>query len=112
MIHFRPCIINESSDKITFEAVDNGNVCGSCNMTYSPEKATVTYMSFDPDKPYLVEGLLKSAFNFAAQKNIYMGYCNCENITHFLDNMNFEKKDGVYGNDIPSILMGNCCKKA
>lgn len=111
MIHFRPCTTTGSTNEITFEAVENDVVCGSCHMVYSSDKATVDALSFEADKPYLVEGLLKSAFNFAVQKNIYMGYCTCENITHFLDNMSFEKKDGIYVSDIPSILMGNCCKK-
>ncbi len=111
MIHFRPCLKNDDKNGITFEAIENDVICGSCHMTFSDGKAVVDSLCYDTDKPYLVEGLLKSAYNHAVQKNIYMGYCTCKNITHFLDCMNFEKQNGVYCNDIPSILQGNCCKK-
>lgn len=111
MIFFRPVVSDENSDKIIFEAIENDLICGSCHMTLAENKAVVDSLCFDADKPYLVEGLLKSAFNYAAGKNIYMGYCTCQNITAFLDRMNFMKDNGTYYNDIPSVLQGNCCKK-
>lgn len=111
MIYFKPCVSGENTAEISFEAIENDKSCGRCNMTITEEGAVVDYIAYDEDKPYLVEGLLKSAFNYAVSQNAYMGYCKCENITHFLDHMNFEKDNGVYYNDIPSILQGNCCKK-
>lgn len=111
MILFRPSSEVKNGCEISFEALENDAVCGGCHMTFSPEKAVIDSLLYDNDKPYLVEGLIRSAFNYAASKNIYMGYCKCENITHFLENMNFEKQNGVYCNDIPSILQGKCCKK-
>ena len=110
MIHFRPVVTSESANEVCFEAIENDVVCGVCHMIYSSDKATVDFLSFDSNKAYLVEGLIKSAFNFAVMKSVYMGYCTCKNITAYLDKMNFEKQDGVYYNDIPSILQGNCCK--
>lgn len=111
MIFFKPCYNDESSKEIIFEAIENESVSGKCRLIFKKNKAVVDFLSYQQDKPYLVEGLLKSAFNYAALKNYYMGYCECDNITHFLEKMNFIKADGVYYNDIPSILQGNCCKK-
>ena len=111
MIVFRPVPSSESLNEIAYEAVEDNSVCGICHMTYNPQKATVDSITYDEDKPYIVEGLLKSIFNFAAQNNIYIGCCTCANIAAFLDRMNFEKTGDTYYNDIPSILTGNCCKK-
>lgn len=111
MIFFKNEINPDNPSEITFEAVENSEICGSCRMIITDAKAVVKSISFDPDKLYIAEGLIKSAFNFATSKNCYMGYCECENFNGFLDRMNFEKSNGIYYNDIPTILMGNCCKK-
>lgn len=110
MIHFKPCEASDKSDELYFEAIENDVVCGKCRLVLRDKKATIDFLTFDEDKPYLVEGLIKSAFNYAALQNCYMGYCECENITFFLDRMNLIKKDNFYYNDIPTILQGNCCK--
>ncbi len=108
MIFFK----NETlADKvIKFTALEDEVYSGYCLMKTDDTFAEVYELVYDEDKPYIVEGLLRSAFNFASLKNIYMGKCTCKNIDAFLDRMNFEKTDGVYINDIPSILMGSCCK--
>lgn len=111
MIFFKPCYNDENKNEIIFEAIENEIVSGKCRLIFDENKAVVDFLSYSEDKPYLVEGLLKSAFNYAALKNYYMGYCVCDNIIPFLEKMNFIKADGVYYNDIPSILQGNCCKK-
>ncbi len=110
MIHFKPVIDENTPSEAVFEAVENDAVGGKCHLILKDNKAIVDEISFDKDKPYLVEGLLKSAYNYAALKNYYMGYCECPDIAVFLRHMNFNFDNGVYFNDIPSILQGNCCK--
>ncbi len=110
MIYFKPVINAETPAQVKFEAIENDNVNGECILLLENHKATLTHLTFDEDKPYLVEGLIRSAFNYASLKNYYMGYCSCENVSSFFDKMNFHKENGIYYNDIPSILMGNCCK--
>lgn len=112
MIFFKPITDPENISEIIFEAIEDENVSGNCKMFINGDKAEVISVSYNPDKSYLVEGLLKAAFNFACSKNCYMGYCKCKNISDILDKMNFQKENDTYYNDIPSILMGNCCKKA
>ncbi len=103
---------HEINDKnVKFTAEENGVTIGDCLMKITEDFAEVFSLSYQQDKPYVVEGLLRSAFNYATLKNVYMGKVTCKNIDKFLDLMNFEKKNGEYVNDIPSILMGSCCKR-
>jgi len=111
MIFFRNKVNPKNSAEILFEALENDACCGECTLIFDNGAAVVTSIEFDEDKPYIADGLIKSAFNFATTKNYYMGYCKCKNYGGFLDRMNLEVKGGVYYNDIPSILQGNCCKK-
>ncbi len=109
MIFFKP-VSEKDSPEVIFEALENGNCEGKCHLVIENDKATVDFLTYNTEKPYLVEGLLKSAYNYAVYKNCYMGYCKCENISSFLDKMNFQKDNSIYFNDIPTILQGNCCK--
>lgn len=108
MIFFKP--ENLTENVIKFVAFENDTECGFCLMKIHGNWAEVYELIFDADKPYTVEGLLRSAFNYASLKDIYMGKCTCKNITVFLERMNFEKTDEGYINDIPTILTGSCCK--
>ena len=111
MIFFKNNLNPENPQEVFFEAVEDDLLLGKCTLFLEKSKATVKSISYDINKPYIAEGLIKSAFNYAALKNCYMGYCECENIDGFLDRLNLEKQDGIYFNDIPTILQGNCCKK-
>lgn len=108
MLYFKPENIDNSTVK--FIALENNMVVGECFMKIEANTADVYELSYEKDKPYLVEGLLRSAFNSATLKGIYLGKCTCKNINEFLEKMNFEYKNSCYINDIPSILMGTCCK--
>ncbi len=108
MLFFKP---NALTDDVTkFIAYEDDVEYGHCLLKTDSKFAEVYEIEFDVDKPYLVEGLLRSAFNYASLKNIYMGKCTCKNITVFLKKMNFDKTDEGYINDIPTILIGSCCK--
>lgn len=96
---------------VLFEALEKEFSIGECNLDLSGRNAVVDRITFDSDKPYIAEGLLKAAYNYAATKNFYMGVCKCENIYSLLIRLGFEKTENGYISDIPSILMGSCCKK-
>ena len=108
MLFFKPEALTDEVTK--FIAYEDDAECGCCLLRSGGKFAEVYEIDFDADKPYLAEGLLRSAFNCASLKNIYMGKCTCKNIEKFLDRMNFEKTAEGYINDIPSILTGSCCK--
>ncbi len=106
MIFFKPTAAENG--EVAVEATENGEAFGLCRMKIDGNCADVYFLEYDADRPYLVEGLIKSALNFAACKGVYMGSCSCENIDSFLEKMNFIKNNETYINDIPSILQGSC----
>lgn len=108
MIFFKPIAVDTCYVK--FQALENEEKIGECLLDLSGKNADVSSLNFNSDKPYAVEGLLRAAYNYAATKNFYIATCSCKNIDSFCEKMNFSIKDGVYYSDIPSILMGSCCK--
>lgn len=108
MIFFKNTVTDDFT--IEFEALEGEKTIGSCTLVLKDNVADVTSLTFSEEKPYAVEGLLRSAYNYAGLKNYYSAKCTAENIDSFLDRMNFEKQDNEYTGDIPSILMGSCCK--
>ena len=108
MIYFKPNYIDEETEE--FNALDGDELLGSCRLSYGKEPADVFQLSLASNDAYVGEGLLRAAFNFAANKGIYMGSCSADGVDFIVKKMNFEYKNGVYINDIPSILMGSCCK--
>lgn len=108
MIFFKNTPDKNDSDIILFEAYEGDNVLGNCYLSLKNEYAEIFKLSYNKESPHIVEGLLRSAFNYAALRNFYMGKCTAQDIDVFLKRMNFEYKDGEYINDIPSILMGSC----
>ncbi len=108
MIFFKNTLINDET--VAFEALEGEKSIGKCTLLLKENIADVTELSYDSEASYAVEGLLRSAYNYAGLKNYYMAKCTAKNIDSYLDRMNFQKKDGIYMSDIPSILMGSCCK--
>ena len=55
------------------------------------------------------EGLVRSALNFAANRNAYMSRANVGRVEKepFIT-LGFEEKNGFYESDIPSALTGSC----
>lgn len=109
MIFFESTV--NSDNTITFKAVENDKSYGNCILDLNGKKAVLYRISYDSEKPYIAEGLIKAAFNYAALKNYYIGECVCENIDSLLLRLGFKKTENTYVSDIPSILMGTCCKK-
>ncbi len=108
MIFFKNTLIDENT--VEFEALENEKSLGRCTLVLRDNIADVTELTYSNDATFAVEGLLRSAYNFAGLKNYYMAKCSAENIDSFLDKMNFHKQGDGYVGDIPSILMGSCCK--
>lgn len=56
------------------------------------------------------EGLLRASLNFAGNRGAYIARCCDTNVADVLTVLGFEKKNGFYEGDIPTLLLGNCCK--
>ncbi len=113
MLFFKNTVNAQSENIIYFEAFENDESIGKCTLILEEKYALVSEVTYKYGALYAAEGLLKSAFNYACLKNYYMGRCSVEGIDSLLERMGFYKKDSVYENDIPSILMGSCgsCNK-
>lgn len=112
MIYFKHNEIDGCSNCIEFEAVIDNISAGRCVLLLE-EDAVVTEISYDSDKTFIIEGLIKAAFNYSANRNYYIGKCTAKGIDEYLLKMNFTETDGIFTSDIPSILIGNCknCSK-
>lgn len=108
MIFFKNTPCDDGS--VLFQAIEDERCLGQCRLILHENTAVVTEVSYCESAPYVVEGLLRSAYNYAGLKNYYIGKCSAKNINCFLDKMNFQKLNDEYVNDIPTILMGSCCK--
>ena len=111
MIFFDHKVNTDNEKIIKFTALENEVNEGECTLDLTADQAEVNFITFNKNKPYIAEGLIRAAFNFAANNGFYIGKCSCENVFDVLNKMNFENRNGIYINDIPSILMGKCCCK-
>ena len=111
MIFFKNTVSSDNDKVIFFEAFDGEESIGKCTLILEEKYANVTELDYNA--VFAGEGLLKSAFNYACLKNYYMGKCSVENADDLLIKTGFQKVNGVYESDIPTILMGSCsgCNK-
>ena len=111
MIFFKSTVSPDSDKKIIFEAIENDSIYATCTLILDGSKAEIVSLTCDESKPYIREGIIKSAFNYACIKNCYMGYINIKKEISPLCAKAFHEENGIYFNDIPTILQGNCCQK-
>ena len=113
MIFFKNTVCDKDGKVIDFTALDGNYTLGSCTLVLCDKYAEVTKLSFDDSQTFIAEGLLKSAYNYAAIKNYYMAKCCVEGIDMLLLRLGFEPDGDVYTCDIPTILTGSCgsCSK-
>ncbi len=88
---------------------DRSNV-GKCLMKIDSYNCEVVAIDCDYSDKLLVEGFLRAALNFCANRSAYMAYCSISEISDVLLYLGFENENGVYSGDIPTLLKGSCCK--
>ena len=108
MVFFKHRVIDDTGKCVEFEAQCGGITEGKCTLCLNGDFAEITQITLTNPTPFTVEGLVKAAFNYAANRNCYIGICSAEGVEAYLEKMNFCKTEKGYSNDIPSILMGNC----
>ena len=108
MIIFEHNAINSDTTVIEFKALENEQEYGKCILVLHNSIAEVTFVNYDENNSFIVEGLLKAAYNYAANRSYYIGRCSAENIDFALHKLGFYTAENGYENDIPSILMGSC----
>ena len=93
MIFFKSTVADEDSRVIYFEAIDSNEVIGACTLVLGEKYAEVTNITFNENTLFIAEGLLKSAYNYAALKNFYMAKCSVKGIDALLKKLKFQFKD-------------------
>lgn len=108
MIFFKPTEIQNGECTALFEAFQNEDKLGECRLLLKKDGADVYMLEYDKAQPEIGEGLLKSAYNYAANHGAYIGILSVKDKgkAHLL--LNFEKNGDVLKNDIPSLLAGHC----
>lgn len=120
MIRFVPCSAKElscefSSDGnafgyIGYDLAKNGEKCGECAFRLNGYTMDIDYViSYDNDKETL-EGFIRSALNYGANRNAYIAHYLPENGKEVASLLGFIQKDGVLTGEIPELLAGSCCK--
>lgn len=111
MIFFKPCEVLSAECTASFQAFQNADKLGECRLLLNGDTADVYFLEYDEARPEIGEGLLKSAYNYAANRGAYMGTLSAKDSGSAHLYLNFEEKDGVLLNDLPSLLAGHCrCK--
>lgn len=93
-----------------YTALENEEVTGKCIVEIRGTACTLTALEASPSDPLLVEGLVRSALHFAANRGAYAAECRLENIKEVLLLLGFSEENGVFRGTIPELLAGSCCK--
>ncbi|MDD6276694.1 MAG: hypothetical protein PUB20_07725 [Clostridia bacterium] len=120
MIKFVPCAPDELPDNfktdssaagyIGYDLSDGGKKCGECFFHLNGYSMNIDYVkSFDNDDD-TVEGLIRSALNYGANRNVYLANYLAENGRNVADLLGFEINNGILTGEIPQLLAGSCCK--
>ena len=110
MIIFEPSEQSIAKDTVRFTAKDGTSTIGFCDLSLQNGFADIVAVQLQTNDLSIGEGLLRAAFHFAANRGYYMGRfltADCNSVRSLLP---FELKDGVWCNDIPTLLSGTCGK--
>lgn len=124
MIYYKPITaIDELKELFPNENPNENTVCGGyvgkasdekevgkIFMKVSCTKCYISSLECDISDNLLVEGFIRAALNFCANRSAYMAYCSDVRIKDVLLLLGFEENNGVYSGDIPTLLKGSCCK--
>lgn len=120
MIEFKPSVNEEllkrldldgkSDDTVCYTAYEGGSEKGYCVCRIENTSASIIFLEFSDETPYVGEGLIKSALNYAAGKGAYMAVCGEKVKKNHVLPYGFNLTDNGYTGEIPEILMGKCLK--
>lgn len=101
----------QGSDYGAYVGIDEeGHNVGKCLMKINGYNCEIVSIDCDFSDKLLVEGFLRAALNFCANRSAYMAHCSITEIKDVLLYLGFENENGVYSGDIPTLLKGSCCK--
>ncbi len=109
MIYFAPHIVGSADCTAYFEALDGETSLGVCRLRIDGVTADVYEIKLSDGGAEIGEGLLRAAYNFAANKGAYWGVCSAKGAEQVTARLRFETVNGRPENDIPTLLSGSCC---
>lgn len=101
---------DENSVYGAYIAVEGDKQLGKCIVKIDNMNCEISNLEVEINDELLIEGLLRASLNFAGNRNAYMARCSDEKIKDILLLLGFQKKDDYYEGDIPTLLLGSCCK--
>ncbi len=93
-----------------YTALENESVTGKCLVKIRGTACELLDLEALQSDALLIEGLVRSALHFAANRGAYTAECRLENIKDILQLLGFQKADGVFRGTVPELLAGSCCK--
>lgn len=120
MLKFVPVDFNELGEPynsdvslngyIGYDLSDNNKKCGKAVFRLNGYSMDILFVEAVDDDPETIEGLIRSSLNYGGNRNVYMANYIAENGIDVAVMLGFEKNNGIYAGDIPSLLQGSCCK--
>ena len=110
MIYFEPAVQSSENGAVRFTAKDGASDVGFCDLLLQNSFADIVAMHLQTKDLSVGEGLLRAAFHYAANRGYYMGRFLMNDCDAVRSLLRFEWKDGVWCNDIPTLLSGTCGK--
>lgn len=120
MIEFKPCASEKiyellgrtdiAEGIIGYTAFEGGKETGYCVCKIEDTFVRIILLQFSDKTPYIGEGLIKSALNFAAGKGAYIAICSQKVKKNHVLPFGFNPSKDGYTGEIPEILMGKCHK--
>lgn len=93
-----------------YVAEEQGVSCGKCLVVIDGQNCEISELSVPNADPLLTEGLVRSALHFAGNRNAYIAVCRESDCRSVLLLLGFTEKDGTFVGEIPTLLLGSCCK--
>lgn len=81
---------------------------GHCLLQMTQRGVEILSIKCDVPDYSLIDWLMRSAMNYAANRGAYLAYCSLAEYEETLLSLSFEKKDGCYIGEVPEIFKG--CK--
>ncbi len=107
---FPQAVFSENALYGAYTAIENETVTGKCLVEIQGTACTVSALEAPASDPLLIEGLLRSALHFAANRGAYTAACRLGAIKDVLLLLGFTEENGVFRGTIPELLAGSCCK--
>ena len=113
MIFFKPEFLQDMSENgndAVIVAFDGDKRIGDCRITVDGYKCILSGLNVNSDDVLTVEGLIRSALNYAANRGAYIAESECISFKNTFEYLGFKSVDGKYSGEIPELLKGSCCK--